>query len=86
MCKESCALLSCIMNVLPRYKIMLDGSFFEKTGHSSWGFVVFTMTNSVLHVAAGSSKRGSIQVAEFKGALEAVQYAVKMNLKPGLIG
>lgn len=29
---------SCKMNVSPRYKIMVDGSFFAKTDHLGWGF------------------------------------------------
>lgn len=42
---------------------------------------MITITNTILHVAAESSKRGSVQVAEFEGVLEAVRSVVTMNLK-----
>lgn len=56
--------------------------FFAKNDHLGWDFVVYTITNTILHVATESSKRVSVQVAEFEGVLEAVRYVVKMNLKP----
>lgn len=47
--------------------------------------MVYIITNTILHVAAGSSKKGLVQAAEFEEALEVIWYSIKWNLKSALI-
>lgn len=45
---------------------MVDGIFLSKTDHSGWDFAVYNMSNTILHVAARSNKRRSIQAVKFE--------------------